>query len=86
MGIKKGQALIELAMGIFALALLVTSLCAFAEYIVKSLKMQNSLRVGASSQQDQVELNDFAAEKVFGTSILKIREKVEMPSMIIMKF
>lgn len=86
MGIKKGQSLTELMIGVFALALLVTSLCAFAEYIVKSLKMQNSLRVGASSQQDQVELNDFSAEKVFGTSVLKIREKVEMPSMIIMKF
>lgn len=86
MGIKKGQALTELMIGVFALALLVTSLYAFAEYIVKSLKMQNSLRVGASSQQDQVELNDFAAEKVFGTSVLKIREKVEMPSMFIMKF
>lgn len=86
MAIRKGQALTELAIGVFALALLVTSLCAFAEYIVKSLKMQNSLRVGSSSQQDQVKLNDFAAEKVFGTSELKIKEKVEMPSMIIMKF
>lgn len=85
MGTKKGQALTELAIGIFALALLVTSLCAFAEYIIKSLKMQNSLRVGSSSQREEVKLNDFAAEKVFGTSTLKIKEEVVMPTLSVDK-
>lgn len=85
MGTKRGQALMELAIGLFALALVVSSLCAFAEYIVKSLKMQNSLRVGSSSQSDRVELSTFAAEKVFGVNALKIKEKVEMPPTVILR-
>ena len=44
---RRGQALMELAVGMFAFALVVTALCGFAVYIAKSLKMQNSLRTGA---------------------------------------
>ena len=76
-----GQALMELAVGMFALALVVSALCGFSLYIVKSLRAQNSLRsgTGRSSVTDKVEFDDFAAEHVFGGKTLKISEKVEMP-------
>lgn len=77
----RGQALMELAVGMFALALVVSALCGFSLYIVKSLKAQNSLRsgTGRSSVTDKVEFDAFAAEHVFGGKTLKISEKVEMP-------
>ncbi len=77
---RSGQALVELAMGMFTIALVVSALTAFAVYIAKSLKMQNSLRTGSASQQDKVELSQFAAENVFGTSVLVVKEKVVMPN------
>lgn len=82
---RRGQALMELTVGLFAIALVVSALCGFAAYIAKSLKMQNSLRVGASSQHESVEVSDFAAEYVFGTGNLSIREKVVMPQTAILK-
>ena len=77
---RRGQALVELAVGMFTLALVVSALATFAVYISKSLKMQNSLRTGSASQQDKVELSQFAAENVFGTSVLVVKEKVVMPN------
>ena len=82
---RRGQALVELAVGMFTLAFVVSALVTFAVYIAKSLKMQNSLRTDSSSQHAEVELSDFAAKHVFGTSTLKIREKVVMPSTEILR-
>lgn len=82
---RRGQALMELTVGLFALALVVSALCGFAVYIAKSLRMQNSLRVGASSQHDEVEVTDFAAKYVFGSDTLRIHEKVEMPPTVILR-
>jgi len=76
---RRGQAMIELAMGMFALALVVSALVAFAIYIVKDLKMQNSLRVGDDSQHDTVEVSGLAAKYVFGKEEVKIKESVKMP-------
>jgi len=81
----RGQALMELALGLFALLLLVTALTAFAAYIVRSLKMQNSLRVKSSSQHDAVEVSPFAVDNLFGTQRLEIRERVVMPMTTISK-
>ena len=67
------------AVGMFAFALVVTALCGFAVYIAKSLKMQNSLRTGASTQTESVEFTTFGAKYVFGAERLKIRESVSMP-------
>lgn len=76
---RRGQAMVELAFGMFALALVVSALCGFAVYIARSLEMQNSLRVGDSSQKDTVEVSAFAAQYIFGRQTLDITEKVEMP-------
>lgn len=84
MAIRRAQAMIELAMGLFALALVVSALCAFAAYIVKSLEVQNALRVGGSSHAE-VEVDAFAAANVFGRSTVSIDEKLRMPSKEILK-
>ena len=67
-------------LGMFAFALVVTALAGFAIYIAKSLKMQNSIRTGASTQTDSVEFSTFGAKYVFGAEKLNIRESVTMPS------
>ena len=78
---RKGQAMIELAIGMFLIVLVVSMLIAFAFYIQKSLKMQNSVRVGGSSQHDTVEV----PKSVFGTDKLNVKEKAVMPTTVIMK-
>jgi len=84
---RRGQALLELAFGMFALALIVSALCGFAEYIAKSLRAQGELRVsgGSDKKSDSVAFEGFAAENVFGTSSLKIEEKVVMPGREILR-
>lgn len=91
MGIKKvrsGQALIELAVGMFTIALVVSLLCGFAVYIAKSLRAQNTLRTGnggSHSRSDTVEVGEFAAKYLFGLEVLKVKEKVVMPTTSILR-
>lgn len=66
----------ELAVGLFALVLLISALVAFALYIVRSLDIQNHLRGNGHGVADKIELDDFAAESVFGTRVLHIKEPV----------
>lgn len=77
----------ELAAGMFALALVVSALCGFAVYIVKSLEAQNELRRagGTSEQYRHLEVERFASKYVFGTETFEIRERVKMPSLEIVK-
>ena len=81
---RRGQALIELAVGLFALALVVSALCGFALYIAKSLRLQNELRVGGQ-KTDSVEVSAFAAEHVFGDQKLKISEKLAWPQTTVVR-
>lgn len=81
---RRGQALIELAAGLFALALVVSALCGFALYIAKSLRLQNELRVGGQ-KTDSVEVSAFAAEHVFGGQKLKISEKLAWPQTTVVR-
>ena len=86
MRIRKGQALMELAMGMFALALVVAALCGFAACIAKSLEIQNKMRVGGK-RSDTVEVSSFASEYVFGegTETLKVSEKLVWPQTTIVR-
>jgi len=81
---RRGQALMELAIGMFALALVVCALCGFAMYIAKSLKVQNHLRTGGP-KSDSLEVEDFAAEHIFGTRKIPIKEKLQFPETTILK-
>ena len=81
---RRGQALMELACGMFALALVVSALCAFAVYIAKSLEAQNAVRTGVEKTH-KIEFSSFAAEHVFGTDKMTVKESVRMPSRTILK-
>ena len=76
----KGQALMELTVGMFALTLVVAALCVFAVYIAKSLEIQNKVRVGGK-KSETVDVSSFTSEYVFGedTKTLKIHEKLAWP-------
>lgn len=82
---RRGQALIELAIGMFTLALVVTALCGFAVYIARSLRVQNSQRGPSPEHAEPVKIGRFGSEWVFGSETLKIDEPFYMPERIILK-
>lgn len=94
---RRGQALVELAVGMFALALVAASLIGFTAYIISSLDMQRDLRADAGrpalaavggdgsfvskSDHDTVEVEPLAAEYVFGSTEVEVKEEVHIPAM-----
>ena len=64
----------ELAVGMFALALIVSVLCVFARYIAKSLEIQNHVRSSNAVFGAKVEVDKFVAETVVGDDNLHISE------------
>lgn len=82
---RRGQALMELAVGMFAIALVVGCLCAFAVFIVKSLRVQNSLRSSAPQPSgDKVEFGEFLYG-IVGRHWLVVDESVALPPTSIAK-
>ena len=71
--------MMELAAGMFAIALIVSALCTFAVFMAKSLKVQNSLRSSAPQPSgEKVQLGDFLYG-IVGQHHLFIDERVFMP-------
>ena len=65
----------ELAVGLFTIALLLSASFFFVKYIVRSLEIQNHLRKpGQATYADSIKLDDFAANEVFGLKNLHIME------------
>ena len=60
---RKGQALLELAVGMFTLTLLVSALVAFAIYIVGSLKAQNLNRGDPPKFKESIPLLNVGHER-----------------------
>ena len=97
MGTRRGQAFVELALGMLALALVLSALFGFTAYILSSLKMQRHLRADAgrgalnagggeesySSKiaDDTVEVEPLAATYIFGSSEVEVKEEVHIPAM-----
>ena len=72
---RRGQALMELAVGMLTIAILLSALFYFVKYTVRSLEIQNHLRSpGQATYADSIKLDDFAAKKVFGLKNLHIKE------------
>ena len=72
---RRGQALMELAVGMFTLALLLSAIFVFVRYIARSLEIENHLRSpGQATYADKIKLDDFAANSVFGSKSLHIME------------
>lgn len=85
-GFRHGQALMELAVGMFALALVVSALAGFAVYIAKSLRSQNTVRSSAKYTDTTVDVDAFASKWIFGSEKMDAREKnVTMPTTAIVK-
>ena len=92
---QRGQALMELAVGLFALSLVLAALIAFTSYILSSLDMQRTIRreagtraissigsaYSSSSKNDTIEVDSLAAEYVFGKESVHVHEQVQMPAM-----
>ena len=65
----------ELAAGMFTIALLLSAVFAFTRYIARSLEIENHLRSpGRATYADKIELEDFAANAIFGSRNLHILE------------
>lgn len=92
---RRGQAFMELAVGMLALALVFAAVFGFMGVIVRSLDMQRGMRAKAGRaamdahggsyasvvEHDKVEVEPFAAEYVFGTQEIEVREEVHIPNM-----
>lgn len=74
MRIRRGQAMMELVAGIFALTLVVSLLWAFVRYVAKSLEVQNHLRHRPAVILAEVAVDKFSARYAFGTEKLHIKE------------
>ena len=94
---SSGQAFVELALGMLALALVLSALFGFTAYILSTLSMQRSIRAEAgrgalnsgggeesySSKiaDDTVEVEPLAATYIFGSSEVEVKEEVHIPAM-----
>lgn len=97
MGIKasRGQALVELAVGMFVVALVLGGLLAFGKYIVESLDAQRTMRAEAgeralgsvggddayssSSLRMTITVSPMAADHIFGSTEVEVKEDVHIP-------
>ena len=82
---RRGQALMELAVGMLALALVVSALCTFTIYIVRSLEVQNSLRSSSQKMNKPVKVEDFAVRHFIGKDTIKMDERAVMPPLEVVK-
>ena len=82
---RRGQALMELTVGMFALALVVGALCAFAVFMAESLRVQNSLRSSAPQPSGKEVGFDIVLYDEKEGHVLKVDEKVTLPSTSISK-
>ena len=85
MGTRRGQALVELAVGLFAVALVISAVTLFAVFIARSLREQNSARGPSPEQAKPVEVDAFAETYFVGAKTLETKEKINMPSTAIMQ-
>ena len=93
--LRKGSAFIELAFGLFALALALASLFGFSAYIVKALAVEDEARRDAGSgallasgnggqtvtTRDSLDVEPFAADYIFSSKSVPIVETVYITNM-----
>ncbi|MBR1921676.1 MAG: hypothetical protein IJ829_06710 [Kiritimatiellae bacterium] len=95
--VRRAQAFVEMALGLFATALVLAAVFGFSAYILRSLEMQSGLRADAgrgalnagggdesySSKVDRetVEVEPLAATYLFGSERVDLRDEVHIPAM-----
>ena len=93
--LRNGQAFVELAIGMLALALVLAAFFGFADCILRSLDQQRRLRAEAGRSAmgsiggdgafvravdaETVEVEPLAAEYVFGSRSVQVEESVHLP-------
>ncbi len=96
-GFRNGQAFMEMALGMLALALVLSALFGFTTYILKSLEIQRDIRADAGvpalesgggdesysskTGNGKVEVEPLAATYIFGSSEVEMQEEVHIPAM-----
>ena len=85
MATRRAQAMVELAIGMFAVALVISAVTLFAVFIARSLREQNSARGPSPVHADPVEVDAFAETYFAGRKTLSTNERVDMPSTVIMQ-
>ena len=94
---RRGQALVELAVGMLAVSLVLSALFAFSNYILSSLAEQRSLRAEAgrsalnatggdesyvsAMKTTTITVSPMAADYIFGSREVDIKEEVHIPVM-----
>ncbi len=94
---RRGQAFMELAVGMLTLALVLAATFGFLEYILSSLEIQRSLRAQAgrtaltagggdgtfvtATDSATVTLEPLAADYIFGSEEVSVKEDVHLPPM-----
>lgn len=82
---RRGQALLELAVGMFALALVVSAVTVFATFEAKSLKVQNMLRSSTPLMTGEKFDLGTVLESVAGFHWLRIEERLVTPPLEIVR-
>ena len=99
-GRRRGQAMYEMAIGMFLLVLMATALFSFGEIILTSLEQQDRIREEAgrkaldavappdvrvrfvsSHGNDSVTVEPIAADYLFDSQEIKVKNEVHMPVM-----
>ncbi len=94
---RKGQAFLELTIGLFALVLVIVAALGFQDYILTSLEIHRTMRarvggaaLGAigdsqsyisATESDAIEVEPIAATYIFGKAQIKLQEEIHMPAM-----
>lgn len=94
---RPGQAFMEMAVGMLATALVIAALFGCTYIILGSLEMQRTLRARAgraamssvggeeayasAAETEKITVESFAAEHLFGSTEVEVREEVHMPVM-----
>ena len=84
MATRRAQALVELAIGLFAAALVISATTLFTVFITRSLREQNSARGPSPEHAGPIEVDAFAAKYFAGAKTLTPNEKINMPSKTIL--
>ena len=85
MATRRAQAMVELAVGMFAVVLVISAVTLFTVYIVRSLRVQNTARGASPEPAEPVEVDGFAEKFFTGTKTLSTKERVAIPSNAILQ-
>jgi len=80
---ERGQALMELALGMLTLTMVVTMLCGFCVFMTRSLRAQNSTRSGSTEGNGDVEVGIQIGTARIET--MEVKEHCQMPQLTIVK-